>query len=252
MTAYAEVADVRKVLQKHADDVKGTLGTEFIEASIHGVSEWFARQTNGHWFDSNLDSDIELRDTTANSASDVVLDVPASPHAQDRRIISPVRHAQYPVTVAGRYAEIPLAHLYVTSITKLEVRDRDGDVTDWVADSSFTEGRGEEYYLQSRGQNSYGRTYLYIDARQIGARVNFDRLLTLAYDYGLDAQTDGWDDVKRGIAALAAAQVVTDDDVLAQIPDSGQLIGVDTQHQQLVDIADSYLGEYVSAMGDNR
>lgn len=250
MTAYAETEDVRKVLQKH--ELTGSYDSEMVEPAIHGASDWFARQTNGHWFDSNLDPDISLRDTSSNSATGVQLSVPSSPHASDRQMVSSLRHARYPVTVAGPYAEIPLPHIYVTDLTKLDVRDLGGDVDDWVADSDFTEGVGEDYYLQSRGQNSYGRTYLYIRASTIGPRTDFQRLLTLEYDYGLDAQTDSWDDVKRGIAALAAAEVVSDDQVLAQIPDNGQLIGVETQHQQLVDKADAYLGEYISAMGDNR
>lgn len=250
MPAFAEEEHVKAALQKA--ELGGSTDTEYVEPAIHAASDWLARQTNGHWFDSKDIARSNHIDDAARTASDVVCDLPSSPHAQDRRLISPVRNARYPVTVAGRYAEIPLPHLYVSTLNKLEVRDRDGGVTDWVADSSFTEGRGEEYYLQTRGQNSYGRTYLYLDARQVGARVNFDRLLTLDYDYGLDYDTTAWDDVLRGVANLAAAELIDEDNVLAQVPDSGQLIGVDTQHQNLINAAEKYLRPYMSAMGDNR
>lgn len=245
-TAFCEEADVRKALQKV--ELKGSIGSEFITPAIHAASDWFARQTNGYWFDSG--GGTTLVSASNASASDVVLDVPSSPHAGDRQHISSKRDARYPVTTAGPYARIPLPHLYVTNLTKLEVRDRGGDVDDWVVEK--TEGVGEDYYLQTQGQNSYGRTYLHLDARGIGARLNFDSLLTLAYDYGLDADSAEWDDVRRGVAMLAAAEVVSEDAVLTQIPESGTLVGVETQHDQLTNAADAYLRPYLSAMGDNR
>lgn len=247
MSGFCETEDVRKALQKASSSFgSGSLATDIVESAIEGASNWFARASNSHWYDSGAAAG-DLIDTSVASASGVQLDVPSSPHAQDRQQISHRRSARYPVTVAGPYAEIPLPHLHVSNLTKLEVRERGGETTDWVADSSRTSGTGNDYYIQQRGQNSYGRTYLYIHARGIGARTNFDRLLTLEYDYGLDWATEEWNDVRQGIANLAAVSVVDDDNVLAQIPDNGQLIGVDTQHQNLLDAASRRLDPYISS-----
>lgn len=238
--AYCEEADVRKALQENS--LSGSIGSEFVKDEIHGVSKWLANATNSHWYDSTGSG--TLIDNSIRTASNVTLDVPSSPHAQPRNIISSRRDVQYPVTKAGRYAELPLPHLHVDSITKLEVRQRDGDVTDWVADSDKTEGRGDEYYLQTRGQNSYGRSYLYLDAKSMGPRVDYGSLLTLKYDYGMDSDNEEWRDVRRGVALLAAAQLTVDDDVLTSIPDNGQLIGVDSKAQRSIDQAMRLLDPY--------
>lgn len=244
-TAFCEEADVASAMQEDSN-FPGSPSSSEVKDAIHSASDWFARSTNGHWFDSG--GGTTLVDTSAASASDVVLDVPASPHRQGRQIVSSVISVRYPVTRAGNYARVLLPHPYVTSLTKMEVRDNDGGVTDWVADSSFTSGRGEDYYLQSRGQDSYGRTFLYLDAGAIGAREDFTGLLTLAYDYGLDYQTTPWDDVKRGIAQLAAADVAIDDDVRSAIPDNGQLIPLDTLSDRYETAAMRNLNQYISAV----
>lgn len=245
MTGFCTTEDVRRALQKR--DLNGPTDPEIVEPAIEGASNWFARATNGHWFDS-AEAIPPLSDTVA-TAQHVRLDVPSSPHRQDRQLLSGRQGARYPVTHAGPYAEIRLPHLHVQTVNTLEVRGRGGDVTDWVAAADKTAGRGEDYYAQRKGQDSYGRTYLYVRADSIGPRIDFGGLLTLEYDYGLDYQTEAWDDVRRGIAHLAAADVMDEDDVLTQIPDQGQLVGVQTQYDNLMSAATKRLNPYISAMG---
>lgn len=252
MVGFCERDDVRLALQKRSLDSNagdGPLDPDIVDAAIEGASTWFANATNGHWYDSGDALSAPASSATA-TASDVQLDVPSSPHAQDRRHISDKRGTHYPVTVNGPYAEMRLPHYHVTSLSKLEVRDIGGGTTDWVAESSKTEGKGDDYYITSRGQSSYGRSYLYLYARGVGARTNFDRLLTLKYDYGLDWASTEWQDVRRGIAALASAQVIDKDDVLTQLPDNGQIVGVQTQYDNLLATSKRYLDPYLSAMGD--
>lgn len=248
MVSFCEEADVRRALQKVS--LSGATGSEFVSDAIEDVSGWFARATNGHWYDSGGTLSAPV-DSSVATASNVRLDVPSSPHRQDRQLFSDHQGARYPRTTHGPYAAIPLPHLYVETINTLEVRDLGGGVDDWVADSDFVEGRGEDYYVQAKGQNSYGRTYLYIRAASIGARTDYAGLLTLDYDYGLDYDDEAWDDVKRGIASMAAAEVVDEDSVIAQVPESGTLVGLDTQHTNLVDAAMRSLGPYLSAMASN-
>jgi hypothetical protein len=250
-TGYCEENDVRKALQdKNLDEtnVYGPTGTEFVLAAVEKVSDWLTKQGNRHFYDSS-GADSDTVPTTAASASTVRLDVPSSPHAQRGQLFTSTDGARYPVTKHGPYARITLPHGYVSSITSLEVRQLGGGVEDWVAAVDRDKGRGEDYYVQREGQDSYGRTHLYIRARSIGQRYNFDGLLTLEYDYGADAGEESWQDVRRGVAQLAAAELVIEDDVVTSIPDNGQLVGVDTQRQQLVDDGMDALEPYLTPPG---
>jgi len=233
---FCEREDVRRVLQESSFD--GAIGqdTEIADDAILGVSRWFANATNTWWYDST-GSSSDLVPTSTSSASNVRLDVPSSPHRQDRQLFSSHAGARYPVTHNGPYARIPLPHRYVDTLTTLDVRDRDGGTTDWVADSSIDEGRGNDYYIERRGQDSYGLTYLYIRARTIGARTDYGGLLTLDYDYGLDYDSTQWDDVRRGIATLAAADLALDEDIISSVPDNGQLVSVQTKAERYADRA---------------
>lgn len=243
-TGYCEPEDVREMLQE--TELSGPTNTAIVEAAITGVSRWFSRATNGHWYDSTVDTTSNLRSDSAASASEVRLDVPSSPHRQDRQLFVEETGVRYPVTKNGPYARIRLPHPYVQSITTLRVRDRGGDTEDWVAASDKLEGRGEDYYVDQPGQHSYGQSYLYVRASSIGSRTDFGGLLVADYDYGLDWESQDWDDVRRGIAALAAAEVLDDDSVITQIPDNAKLVGVDTQHSNLVTVAGRFLDPYLT------
>lgn len=242
MTGFCETTDVQHALQE--TDTKfgsGALGTDVVEPAIEAASRWFANATNGYWYDSTAAAG-DLIDSSAASATAVRLDVPSSPHRQDRQVFRSDRGVRYPVTTNGPYARIRLPHPYVESLTALEVRDTAGGIEDWTsAGSDKVEGRGEDYYIDTPGQQSYGATYLYIRAASIGSRVDFGGLLTLDYQHGLDYQDTAWDDVRKGIASLAAAEVIDDDSVLTQIPDNARLAGIDTQQDQLMNRASKYL-----------
>jgi|APHM01.1.fsa_nt_gi hypothetical protein len=246
MTAYCEPDDVRRALQERSLD--GAVSPANVEPSIRSVSDWLRRRSHTHWYDSR--GGVTFVDSAPATATDVRRDVPSSPHATDRQITLPDADVRYPVTRAGPYAKIPLPHRYVETIDTLLVRDVDGDTTDWTASPDFQAGRGEAYYVATDGASEYGRSYLFINARDLGARTDYGDLLTLDYQYGLDADSQTWQNVRRGVALLAAAQLVVDDNVLTAIPDNGQLVGVDTQRQQLVDdgtdLLDPYLGSGVA------
>jgi hypothetical protein len=239
---YCEPEDVRTALQETS--LSGPTNASIITDDIAGVSSWLRKQSGRHWYDSGGASSDPVP-TDARSASTVRLDVPSSPHAQRDQIHRHERGVRYPVTQDGPYARMPLPHGFVDTLNTLEIRDRAGGVEDWVASNDYDAGRGKDYYVQCEDREGYGRSYLYVRAASIGARRDFDGLVTAGYDYGLDAQTETWDDVRRGVALLTAAQVVVDDNVLTNIPDSGQLIGVDTQAERLVDRGMTYLEPYL-------
>jgi len=236
MTAFCTEEDVREALQERSDN--GPLGDSYIAPAIQAASTWLRNTTGGYWYDSGnniTDNGTVTIATDVRSASTDHLSVPSSPHPQENQVFASTfdrPHVRYPVTHAGRYARMRLPHRHIQTLTALEVRDLRGGVTDWVADSEFAEGRDADYYLIEQGVTSQGVTHLYINASSLGARENYDDLISAEYEYGLDWATDAWHDIRQGVANLAAAQVVSDDNVIAQIPDNGQLVGVATQYDQ--------------------
>lgn len=250
MIAYCELKDVQNVLQK--SDAKfgdKQLGADIVESAITGVSRWFQRRSSHHFYDANADAADLIGDTPA-TASNLALDVPSSPHRQGKQIFRNTRGTtRYPVTHAGQFCRVTLPKYGVESIDRLFVREFGGDGTDWVADTSKAEGRGEDYYLRTADENGFKRSYLYVNAGSLGAHEDFTELLEVDVTYGVDYQETAWDDVRRGIAQLAAAQVIVDDDVIAQVPSEGSLINAQTQYDQLVDLPMDRLGHLSDYLG---
>lgn len=256
-TAFCEREDVRQVLQKSTRKFNDSdqLTDDIIDAAIQSVSRWFATQTDAHFYDSGgVASD--LVDTTAATATGIIQSIGSSPHRQGAQLFHTSRgtgQPRYPNTKGGSFVRVLLPVLFGETVDRLEVRDRGGGVTDWVADANILEGRDEDYYLAVDGSDSFGRTYLYIRAATIGGRRSFEDLLTVDVTYGLDEQDRDWQGVRRGIAALAGAQVLVDDDVIAALPDNGSLISATTQHDQLRDLGvasdvaslDPYMGAMI-------
>lgn len=253
-TAYTTPSDVQQVLQEaNASFGSNELSTGNVEAAIHGASRWFQNRSKAHFYDSNATGGT--LDTATATATDITLSVPSSPHRQSGQIwkVSDDTVSQrYPNTHTGPYCRVTLPHRFVDSIDRLLVQEYGGDAEDWVASSEFTEGRGEDYYVVSRGPSSYGRSHLYIHGGVLGAHLSFEDILTVDLSYGLDYQESAWDDVRRGVAALAGAQLIDDDNVLAGLPEGGSALGVETQVQKLVSQAlgseqgmEGYLSPYL-------
>jgi len=240
---YCEREDVRRALQDAS--FTGDIGQEpeIVDDAIIGLTQWLRRRTRRHWYDSG--GGTTLVPTGPRSVSGIHLDVPSSPHRQDNQL----HHGdnsdwRYPVTQAGPYAKVRLPHADVESLTTLEVRDRDGGVTDWTAAADKTKGRGEDYYLHTEG-DEWRTSYLYVRASSIGGRIDFGDLLTVGYDYGTDQQDRDWATVRRSVAMLAAADIALDEDVQSSVPDNGQLINVQTKAERYVQRAlDRGLREY--------
>jgi len=245
---FAEESDVRAALQESQQSFDTEpLGTTNVTAALEGASEWFQNATDGYFYDSNAGGS-DLIASTPETVGNIELSVPSSPHKQSGQLFSAGKSigtgvtTRYPNANAGVYVKMHLPVLYADTATALEVRERGGGYEDWAASADKSEGRGEDddYFFSVDGSTAYGRSYLYLRASSIGPRKNFEDLILADIEHGLDEQDSSWADVRRGVAAMAAADLVVDDDVLTQIPDNGQLIGVDTQADRLLNIA---LGE---------
>lgn len=255
--AYAEESDVQAAMQE-VDAAFGDtpLGTTNVEAAIFSASRWFRRRAQAHFYDSNAAASDLISDS-AVSESNIQMSCPSSPHPQNGQLFKnnegALRERKYPQTNQGAYCRLKqqvgspgLPYRYVKSIERLAVRELGGDQSDWVDDKD--EGRGEDYYTVVAGGDDYGRSYLFIHAGSLGARLSFEGVAEVDLTHGRDWQDDPWADVRRGIGHLAAAELVVDDEVLTQIPDSGAIANVETQAQQHLNAAmDRYLGGYLGS-----
>lgn len=233
---YCELEDVRTALRER--DLSADLGAEFVEPAVRGQSEWLRKQTRRHWYDSGAAAG-DLISSTPMSATDIRLDVPSSPHVQDRQILNDEVGARYPVTSAGPYAKVRLPHYHVDSVSALTVRGWEGDVVDWTTDPEQVEGRGDDYYLST--SEPEGASHLFVRADSIGPRVDFGDLLTLDYEFGEDGVPDT---IRRAVSLLAASELVLDDDTEVAIPSDGQLIPLDTKAGKMRKTAHRLLKPY--------
>lgn len=243
VTGYCEPEDVRQALQR--ESLSGSVDITLVEPDILAVSDWLRKQSGRHWYDSSLTDATAVVADGPRTATNVRLDVPASAHAHDRQIHFGESGVRYPVSSDGPYCRLPLAHAFVSTISGLRVRQRDGSVVDWTADPDKQAGRGADYYLREHDQEGYGRSVLRVHERSIGPRIDFGGLIEVDYEFGLDAADEPWQDVRRGVANMVAAQVIVEDDVLTAIPDNGQLIGVDTKAERLLTRGEKYLEPYI-------
>jgi len=246
--AYCEEGDVQEALQEaDASMGEGPLDTATVKTAIYSASRWVKEATGSHFYDSGGSTD--LVSTSAADTTNRLLDVPSSPHRQDGQLF---RHAEngrtnitYPNTQVGQYVKLRLPKRHVESIDMMEVREAGGDWEDWTASGNYTEGRGEDYYHRTEGGQN-GRSYLYVHAGAIGPHKDFNDLIEVDLTYGLDWQDSKWADVRRGVAMLAAAELVADDDMITQIPENGILMNLETKAERLANRAvDRYLSHYL-------
>lgn len=244
LEGYCTAEDVRKALQERGldGDGQGPLSKPIVDAAIAGQTDWIRRETKRHWYDPNADSDSDTSNdilpSSPRSITEENGDIPSSPHAGHAQLAVD-DNVRYPVTQGGGYAEIRLGFKDIESVTKLLVREKGRDYTDWVADSGIVQGRGEDYYLESDPETDI--TDLYIDTRALAPRQDWTNTVVVDFDYGTSPIPET---IRRAQAALAGADLVMDDDVKTAIPNDGQLIAVETKADRLIKQAMRLLEPY--------
>jgi len=254
--AYCEAEDVQEAMQEiDTAFSEAPLGTANVEPAVVGASRWVRRRSGAHFYDSSAAASALISDSPA-TATDIQLSVPSSPHPQSGQLFKTGgavhRQRSYPQTHVGQYCRVKsatgppgLPHRYVETVDRLAVRGIGGETTDWVAGSQ-AQGRGEDYYLTVEGNDAYGRSHLYLHAGSLGPHFDFEHVAEADVTYGRDWQDTPWPGIRRGVAHLAAAELVVDDDILTQLPDNGTVPDVTTEAQQHLDAAmDRYLGDWL-------
>jgi len=230
---YCTLEDVREVLQETEMSFgDAELSDEFVTAAILGESEWIQEDTNRHWYAPDGvdgdDGDIIATDPLTHDHD--ALDVPSSPHSDNVQSFRGGNRAQprYPTRFAGPYTRVTLTRRDVSDITELLIRQQDGSVEDWA--ETMDEGRGEDYYVQAAGHS--GHTHLFVNTKALPRLSDYGQAVTVSYEYGIPEITKT---VRTATACLAGAHLLRDDESAIGIPDSGQLVSLDTKADKLYD-----------------
>lgn len=255
-TGYCTVDDVRRVLQEA--DLTGALeedNNQVVIDAISGLRHWIELITHKHWYvpDGIAEDSHDLIPTEPNTRDDEhdiatkagsvighrrnrTNTIPSvlernriGPEEPKIRIASGDRHDDEVRT----YTRIRLERTYVQDLNELHVINEDGGFDDWVADSDFDGGvgnqfRGDDYWVRI---NNRGVSELYLDIHAMD-----DDLPSLANAVYVDidfGQPELPSTVRRSVAMLAASELVLDDEAAIGIPDSGQLVNVETKAQRL-------------------
>lgn len=235
---YCSVDDVRRVLRKR--DLPGDAAQEpaIVEDAITGRSEWLEKSTKRHWYDpSAADSDL-IPNAPRTRSDEEPIPTPAA-ESIDGVAAPRISHE----VGDRRYARVRLARRHAQTLLSLEVLDDTG-YTDWVSDSGYSAGRGEDYYLQV---NNSGVSELYLDVTNLYNETEDEWLLDrwanalyLEFEFGDDVLPDT---VRRGVAHLAAAELA--EDAVVEIPANAEVYNVATLADELTERGKELLEVYL-------
>lgn len=261
---YCTVEDVRRVLQDaEFDQALSANSNQVVVDAIASQTEWLQEVTNRHWYESGgvTEDDEGLIPSSARTHTEDEQDLPTRPFLTTERRVKrkniwvsrnrgtdPAPEGGLDIrTFRGDYTRITLFRRDITSLTELLVLHDTNGYEDWVADSSKTEGKSDDYYLHVN--DSTGLTRLYLDTDSIDEDLSdFGSAVIATYEYGIDGIPTT---VRRGVAFLAASQLVMDDEFRASIPDSGQLVNVETKAQAWQRKAEDLLSIHMLDPGDS-
>jgi len=269
---YCTVEDVRRVMQENTtgweNDNLADDNFQMVVDAIAGLTDWIDTKTKRHWYvEGGLDEDTQnliataprTRDdehdftTTAatvdgqdvppfrlSANSDALLETPPRGHHDyfdEDRYAEPKRNLRvsfgeyHPREDGPAYTPIEFDRKDVSEVTELLVANADGSLDDWTG-PDYTggigvENSGEDWWVRV---NNRGVTQLYLDINALDDDLaSLSKAVYVTFAYGNDDLTMT---VRRGVAHLAAAILVVDDEFQAGLPDQGGLINVETKAER--------------------
>lgn len=254
-SGYCTVDDVRRVMQEtdlsFESDAFGEDNNQIVVDAIASISTVVEKATNRHWYESGglEEDDHDLVPTSPNERDDEHDIQTGGAHL--------VGEAATPKTWNGSYTRIDLERKDVESVSELLVRTPDGYV-DWTAEydgGPWPDALGDDYYTRI---NNDGVSHINLDTDHLldddsePLLDSYSNAVYLTFSYGHDGLPDY---IRRGVALLAASEIVLDDEFVAQVPDNVNLVGVETQSEKWArlgvqklepDLADpDYLEQYL-------
>lgn len=272
MDGYCTVDDVRKVLQEaDLTGALAENDNQLVVDAIAGLQEPIETATHKHWYvEGGLAGDDEgVVPTSAKTRNDEH-DIPthggfvhgASEDDARRRLRANsdalLEAGRHDVTRRDRYREpkreiriatgdafsmrwprddgapaytrLRLNRKDVTAVNDLMVVNEAGGYDDWTSDKTGGIGnahRGEDYWVRI---NNRGVAELYLDVHTMDDDLHtFANAVYVDFEYGDDELPMS---VRRGVAQLAAAEIVLDDEAVVSIPDAGQLVNLETKAER--------------------
>ena len=248
-------------------DFSGAFDAEdnrIVADAISSLSDSIERATRRHWYtDTSPDEDTHGLIPTSPQSRDDEHDIPTSgalvhgASEHDRRrfrknsdalLESDPRHGrrrkhyrkpkreirlafgELHDTSVPAYTRIGLERKDVEAVNELLVVNADGAFDDWTEERNGGVGvqnRGEDWWVR---RNNLGRAELYLDVHEMDDDIaSLANAVYVDIDYG---KSDVPTHVRRGTALLAASELVLDDEYVTAIPDSGQLINVETKAER--------------------
>lgn len=228
-TGYCTVEDIRRALRDADLPGDASQDRDIVIDAITGQTEWLNETTHRHWYEpAGISEDTDgLIPTATKTHTNEAIDIPSSPHAQHDQLIR-AGQSRRPIQTSGPYTQVKLTRRDVTQLSALEVRQRDGGFTDWVADSDYTSGPGNDYYLQV--DDSGGFTDLFIDTRSLPRLDHYGDALRVTYDWGIEGLPRT---VRRAVALRAAAQLLLDDAAALGIPENASFVAAESKVQAM-------------------
>lgn len=267
MSGYCSVTDVERILQQR--NLPDKWGPQTVIDAITAQTEWVEANTRRHWFEAAPDDDPEEVIFTSNRSRDDEHSIPTHGgfvigaserqpsfrrrssdalmehhRPSDRRRRKRQRKQEIRIAFGdvhdsdvSTYTRIRLERKDVSALDALYIADEDGEFVDWTEESGIDIGvdlkrpQGEDAWVRI---NNMGVAELYIDIHtmddEFGLPPSFSNAVYVEFEYGVDDLPMG---VRRGVAALAAAQLVLDDEGGISITDAGQLVNVETKSEAL-------------------
>ncbi len=136
-----------------------------------------------------------------------------------------------PENTTPAYTRIRLNRKDVTAVNELMVVNSEAGFDDWTGPdydggvgNSF---RGDDWWVRV---NNRGVSELYIDVQALPDDIpSLSKAVYVDFDFGDDEIPMS---VRRGVAHLAAAQLVIDEEFQGGLPENGQLINVETKSEK--------------------
>lgn len=264
---YCIVEDVRRVFQDNTTAFDGKLETQTVTDAIKGWTDQLEEWTHKHWYDGagTIDDPDGVLGTTAETRDDehdfsthgAMVDGEAteepywSPNSDALLEDAPERYRwqeredkrghlrisfgefdpnAHPDNTNPAYTPIELNRKDVTAVNELMVVNADNGFDDWTAEKTGGVGnsfRGDDWWVRV---NNWGVTTLYLDVQSLPEDIpSLSTAVYIDFDFGDDIIPMS---VRRGVAHLAASQLVVDEEFMAGMPDQGQVINVETKSQK--------------------
>lgn len=280
-TGYCTVSDVRRVLQDA--QLPGDLASNnarIVQDAITSWSDQLETWTHKHWYDSggtiddpegvlptspltrNDEHDLPTSGAEVdqmgeepdywNANSDALLESgPERYRYYDRDVdkrgrlriaFGEFHPGSHPENTTPAYTRIRLNRKDVSAVSELMVVNESGGFDDWLQDKTGGIGnqyRGEDWWVRI---NNRGVAELYLDVQQMGEEIaSLASAVYVEFSFGEDEIPMS---VRRGVAMLAASQVVIDEEYLSGMPEQGQLVQVETKSEKWERTGYRLLGEH--------